>query len=172
MKRLMVLMAVVFLFLGGIAHAAGTATLTVEWTSVSAGAGIPAAAELKWVCTGNATGDLTSPTVTTTSTTDILLNQIFKVARRIDRILIDPTGGGGTAPANLFDIELRLSSTFANDLLGGLGDNCGNTTIIMDAPVTETNSYPVHLRETPVIFGDNLGATRTFAIWILLTATD
>lgn len=167
MKRL--LMGVVLsLFMVGSVWAAGSVTITVPWTSVESDAGIPASAEVKWVCTGNATGDLTSPTATISAETNQVLTNIFKAARRIDRIIIDPTGGGGTAPANLFDIELRVNSSISNDLLGGLGDNCGNSTIKMDSPVTETNNYPMFLRELPLIFGDNLGATRTFAIYLLL----
>jgi len=166
MKRIMGILAILLLCCG-VSYAAGTATLTVEYVSGGPG-GIPDAAELKWVCAGNATGYLTSPTVTTTETTRIILRKIFESARRIERVIIDPTGGGGTAPANLYDIEVRVNSLIANDLLGGLGDNCGNTTIKMDSPLTETNNYPMYLRETPVVYGVNLGITRTFAIHMLV----
>jgi hypothetical protein len=165
MKRLMVCLLMGVLFCGN-TFAAGTATLTVEYVS-SDSSGIPSAAELKWVVSGNSTGDVLTPTVTTTSTTDLILATVFKTARRIDRVIINPTGG--TAPANNYDIEVRVNSSIASDLLGGLGDNCGNTTIKMDAPDTETNAYPLYMTETPVMYGTNLGVnSRTYTILMLL----
>jgi len=173
MKRILVLaLGIMLLFgIGEVLATEGSATVTVEYIASDV-SGIPSAAEIKWVVTtgtihtGGA-GNATACAVVTTDETDIQLRAIWKKARRIDRVIIVPDGGA-TVPTTLYDVELRVSTAIASDLLGGFGDNLVNTTTYMDGPMTETNTYPMFIRSLPVIYAINCGASNIFTIYLLI----
>jgi hypothetical protein len=172
MRRLIAIVVGLLLCFGSTVWATeGTATLTVEYLSVAHIDGIPRSAELKWVVTSDGTtgkvGSATACAVTTTATVDLQIVKIFKRARRIDRVIIIPAGGAA-APSAAYDIEVRVNTSISSDLLGGLGDNLVNTTTYMDAPDTETNTYPMYIRELPIMFGENIGNSNTYTVYLLL----
>lgn len=162
MKRILLtmLLAVLF-FCPSLALAAGTATITVNWMSSD-----EAAFELKWDCLADAAGNISAPSVTWDTWNAEAPPLLWKYARRIDRVIIVPDAGG-TQPDDLYDIEVRVSSSITSDLLGGLGDNLSDTNTSMDAPLTEANGYPMFVTETPVIYGENIGASNGCTIYIL-----
>jgi len=155
------LLTLVLLVCPHLVFAAGTVTISVGWVSQDKGS-----CQLVWDCTSDASGNMSAPTPTWDTPDTNPPIWLWADSRRIDRVIIVPDSGG-TAPDPLYDMEARVSSTISTDLLGGLGDNLSQTVTSMDAPLTETNGYPMMVLETPVIYAENMGNANGFTIYIL-----
>ena len=120
--------------------------------------------ELKAVITADGSGNVASPTETST-----VPAAIWDVAKVLSRVIAVPDAGD-TAPTDEYDLLLYKSSTISVDMLGGLANGtwCDGTNATMDFPVTATNGGPIYVTDLPVASGSGFGADNACTFYLLL----
>lgn len=90
--------------------------------------------ELSWICTSAANGTISNPTLTGTGASSSYSGVIY-------RATISP-GTGANQPSDNFNLKLYAGTDTTDDLLGGLGTTADNATLVVDTPISATNSFP------------------------------
>jgi hypothetical protein len=121
--------------------------------------------ELSWLCTADGSGNVSSPTITGASGD---FQWYTKFSGTIIRAEIAP-GASAVQPSDLYDVELRPLSDSTIDFLGGLGDNCSQTTTRWGTPVDEVNGVAVQLVNDQLVpYAAACGASKQFTLKVLL----
>lgn len=152
-----------------------TAVLLAMWLSLAGASSVWAAgscvftmvgamesfSELTWVCTSDASGDVSAPTVTGT-------NAAARFNGRIDRVQIVP-GTAGDAPDGGYSVQLYANGDTTVDRLYAMGAAPSTTNTTIDSPLTTTNGYVVRLfNDTLVPGAAGVGNANKFTLKVLL----
>ncbi|MFA4826458.1 MAG: hypothetical protein WC593_15010 [Methanoregula sp.] len=123
--------------------------------------------ELTWILTSDSSGNVSSPTLSQAGCTNSYQPK-SPITGTIVRAEIIP-GTGSVQPTDLYDVELRSQKDSTIDFLGGLGDNCSQTTTKWDMPITETNGVAVQLVVDQLIpYAANMGDSNQCTIKLLV----
>ncbi len=122
--------------------------------------------ELTWIVTSDGSGDVSSPTVTQPGSTTYAPTR--KWWGYLDQVTIVP-GTSTVQPTDLFDVELRPSDNTGIDYLGGMGDNCSQTTTRIGTPLDEVSGVAFWVPgKALTVYAAAVGASKQFTISAVL----
>lgn len=152
MKKLFAAILLVLLFAIQ-AFAAGSCTFAADSDSK--------VAQLTWVCTSDASGNVSAPTITGAG-----YNAAY--SGRIDTVTVKP-GAGADAPSTTFAVKLNPSTDSTIDRLGNMAASCSTTLSKWGMPLDPVNSGPVKVfKEILVPFASSVGNTKQFTLKVVI----
>lgn len=155
MRRALAILIALTVFSPLSAWGAGSCTFTERSSNSSAGI------FLQWVCTSDAAGSVSAPTITGTG-------YDYAYHGRIDDAWVIP-GTGGNQPTNGFVVKLHTTTDTTDDLLGAIGAACSNVNTLHDTPLSTTNGFPRALRgEVVRPYASGVGNAKQFTLKIFL----
>ncbi len=120
--------------------------------------------KLSWVCSSDASGDVSSPTITEMGG---LWHHYSPLIGVIGQVRITP-GSGANQPTNAYVVRLHPSDTTI-DFLGGLGASCSDTNTVIDVPATAaTGAGLAMFNDIVTPYATGVGNVKQFTLSVYL----